>query len=545
MKAGVNQRNEPWQVPSQQASPYPLVSSSPHFLVLPLLLALLCLALFFYRLEDRDLWASHEARAAQNAQALLDSGAWGLPHLYDGKPELQKPPLYYWLVAAAAWLRGQPVDAWTVRLPAALSGSAGVFLVWWMLHRQGRPLAAFLAAGILATAMHYTWLARTARIDMPLTLAVSVTLLGYYISWQAQEKGQGPGRLSLLAAYVALAAGILLKGPVAFVLPAATVALHRWWEGKLPLPWHGRQLVSTARELGLWWGLPLVLLLTAPWFIWANRETGGAFTQSFFWKHNFQRGLGGASDLAAHPWWFYLPRFAFDFLPWTPLLVLLGWLAWRHRWLMEDAEARFGLAWLGAVVGVLSLARFKRADYLLPAYPGAALLLGCLAARWRTQLALQRRWRCSADWAWPASFAAVAAGWWFYLGCVLPEQDQRLDCRPFAAEIRRHAPDNQVLFFRVENHALAFHVGKPIATLLEWENLDVWAASPETIPVILPEEVATQWPQHLASGSLELVQRSADLPRGTLARPLVLMRTRPPRAAGLAHAGTAATPADP
>src|SRR5438552_2330220 len=37
------------------------------------------LFLFFYRLADRDLWSSHEARAAPNAQSILDSGAWTLP----------------------------------------------------------------------------------------------------------------------------------------------------------------------------------------------------------------------------------------------------------------------------------------------------------------------------------------------------------------------------------------------------------------------------------------------------------------------------------
>src|SRR5438874_5216092 len=82
-------------------------------------LLLLCGVLFFYRLADRDLWNSHEGRAAQDAQSMLDQGDWGMPRLYDGEPEMQKPPLYYWLVAAIAQLRAAPVDAWAVRLPAA------------------------------------------------------------------------------------------------------------------------------------------------------------------------------------------------------------------------------------------------------------------------------------------------------------------------------------------------------------------------------------------------------------------------------------------
>ncbi|HEY3788027.1 MAG TPA: hypothetical protein VGL71_04190, partial [Urbifossiella sp.] len=67
--------------------------------------------LFFFRLGHRELYSSHEARAAQNAQRMLDSGEWGLPVLFDGQADLQKPPGYYWLVAAAGWMNGGTVTA--------------------------------------------------------------------------------------------------------------------------------------------------------------------------------------------------------------------------------------------------------------------------------------------------------------------------------------------------------------------------------------------------------------------------------------------------
>src|SRR5436309_15337885 len=77
--------------------------------------------LFLHGLADRDLWNSHEARAGMDAQTMLEDGHWLLPRLYDGHADLQKPPLYYWLVATVTRLRGGSVDAWDVRLPAALS----------------------------------------------------------------------------------------------------------------------------------------------------------------------------------------------------------------------------------------------------------------------------------------------------------------------------------------------------------------------------------------------------------------------------------------
>src|SRR5260370_39748139 len=74
------------------------------FAICTIFLLLLCGVLFYYRLGDRDLWNSHEGRAAQAAQSVLNSGDSLLPHLFDGRIEMQKPPLYYWLVAGVAWL---------------------------------------------------------------------------------------------------------------------------------------------------------------------------------------------------------------------------------------------------------------------------------------------------------------------------------------------------------------------------------------------------------------------------------------------------------
>src|SRR5450432_105382 len=88
--------------------------------------------LMFHGLGARELWSSHEARAAQDAQGLLDSGDWRLPHLFDGRAELQKPPLYYWLTAAIGWLRGH-VDEITVRLPAVLGSILTGLALWFLL----------------------------------------------------------------------------------------------------------------------------------------------------------------------------------------------------------------------------------------------------------------------------------------------------------------------------------------------------------------------------------------------------------------------------
>ena len=120
------------------------------------LTAFLCVIFFFLHLGDRDLASSHEARAAQNAQRILDTGEWALPRLYDGHVEMQKPPLFYWIVALLGALNGGTVDAWCVRLPAALAACGCVFLLllWGQLRAvapapaaAGRPAVGRVPAG--------------------------------------------------------------------------------------------------------------------------------------------------------------------------------------------------------------------------------------------------------------------------------------------------------------------------------------------------------------------------------------------------------------
>jgi 4-amino-4-deoxy-L-arabinose transferase-like glycosyltransferase len=489
-----------------------------------LVLILLCWLLFFRGLGDRDLGSSHEARAAQDAQSILLDQQWGLPRLFDRKVELQKPPLFYWLVAAVAQCQGGSVDAWAVRLPAAGAGLGGVLVLYVLGLRRGRPLAGFLAAALLATAIHYTWLSRTGRIDMPLTLTVSLTLAGYYLAQRCRYEQEGRSAWGwLLLAYIAAALAVLLKGPIGLVLPAAVVGIHLLTEGEVAIRRPGQRWLGLAHELGLWWGIPLVLALTLPWFLWANARTNGHLFQVFFWEHNVERGLGGGR-LRAHPWWFYGPQLAFDFLPWSPLLPLLAWRAVRRGWWRADPEARFGLVWLLTMFLVLSCAGFKRADYLVPAYPGAALFLGSVAER--CYRAAGRRRLLAGGLGLP--LVVVPVGWLLYLGYILPRQEPLQEYRPFAAEIRRLAPAPQlILFFRAEAHAVAFYVGEPIDTLLEWENLDVWAGRPHTYYVVMPSEYAREWPRHLKSGWLEKVCRSGVLAGARHDDPLVLLRTHP------------------
>jgi 4-amino-4-deoxy-L-arabinose transferase-like glycosyltransferase len=487
------------------------------------LLALLVF-LFFFRLGHRELYSSHEARAAQNAQRMLDTGVWGLPVLFDGQADLQKPPGYYWLVAVCGWLNGGTVTAFEARFPATLAGLLTVLMVFGFLKAEGRPTAAWVAAISLATAIHFTAIARTARIDVPLTCAMTAALVCFYrlIADRETDKHDRTDRSFwshcgwLAMSALAAAAGVMLKGPIALALigPVA-VAFMLWERRRLPI-------------LSMAIGTVIVLALSAPWFLWVNQATQGEFFLVFFWHHNVERFTGASPTLASNPWWFYVPRFAADFLPWTPMLILLGARGaspWSSLPLLArrapDSLLRFALCWFTVMFVVLSSAQFKRADYLLPLYPGAAIILGCLYER---QIgSLPPRW---ARWLFAVIAGGSLIGWQVMSFVVEPFEQAREEKLAFSELIRAQAPPpNEVMLFRTESHLLAFHLGRPLLTRVEWHDLNDWLAQPGPHFVVMPPEYVYPAHQIVRSRKLIEVARLEDYTPGKPPRPLVFLRT--------------------
>jgi hypothetical protein len=312
-----------------------------------------------------------------------------------------------------------------------------------------------------------------------------------------------------------LGIGVLLKGPIALVLPGLVAAVA--------LVSAGRPGVRAAWQVlrRTWWGAPWVVLIAAPWFVWANIETDGRLWDTFFWYHNVERGLGGSETLKGNPWWFYAPSCLVDLLPWSLAFPLIVWDWLRHREARCDPESRLGLCWFVAVLVFLSCMSFKRADYLLPAYPGFALLLGGAAERF--WLAYKER-RIAFSWALGTAVVAVCLGWGCYNTCVVPGQENGWPYERLARQIRADS-DRPVIFFRAESHVLAFHLGQPLDTILEWENLQWWVARDFPVYIVMPEDEARDWPNHLGGTRLEEVLRTRDWSAARRDHAMVVLRT--------------------
>jgi 4-amino-4-deoxy-L-arabinose transferase-like glycosyltransferase len=334
-----------------------------------------------WRTDHRGIWSAHEGRAAQNAQSMLDTGDWLMPTLFTGDFDCQKPPLYYWLVAAVSRLLGDRVCAWSVRAPALFAGFIGLAVVYRFASRQWNRTAGLFAVIVLLTTTRYAWLARVGRIDLPLTVVTAAALLGFWNCLErAHNEPAGNHRVATWC-YAMIGLGILLKGPVAAVMVLLPVAVYQWLIRRPVFPVLQGGWQETWRTCRVVPGVFIAAAISLPWFVYAIWISRGQFFWEFFLHHNLERALGSAESLEAGPIWFYIPRLLVDCFPWSLLLPAVVASLWHHRARaceVDNPRVRaylFLLAWIGGQFVFLSVVSFKRAEYLLPIYPALAVLI--------------------------------------------------------------------------------------------------------------------------------------------------------------------------
>jgi 4-amino-4-deoxy-L-arabinose transferase-like glycosyltransferase len=172
---------------------------------------------------------------------------------------------------------------------------------------------------------------------------------------------RAPWTIALLF-WAALAAGILIKGPVAPLLAALTTAAL----------WVSERRGHWLRDLRPIAGIALLAVIVLPWLIAISTATQGAFLRDSLGQ-DFLGKLIGAQESHGAPPLFYLALLIISFWPGT--LFLGPAIAWGWARRRADAE-RFLIAWGVPFWIVLELVPTKLPNYLLPAYPALALMVG-------------------------------------------------------------------------------------------------------------------------------------------------------------------------
>jgi 4-amino-4-deoxy-L-arabinose transferase-like glycosyltransferase len=330
---------------------------------------------------DRD-----ESRFVQATKQMVETSDYVDIRFQDAS-RYKKPIGIYWLQSAAVALSGEGAAApiWVYRLVSMLGIALAVVGIAW----TGTKLFganAGLAAGLMMAAIFATaFEGRDAKTDAML-LACCVAAQGALAQIYLAARRNEPVASHLpWIFWAAQGLGILIKGPVAPLLSVLTVAtlfaFERDWRWLL--------------KLKLMRGVALVLLIVLPWVALITWKSGGAFLQDAVGKDMVAKVASGEESHGLPPG-FYMLTYSLFMWPFGLIAVGAGLQALNR--LHDDPRLRFCLAWYIPFWLVFELIPTKLPHYVLPAYPGMALLIGWLLTLPPQEAnAPLRRWQ---DWLW-------------------------------------------------------------------------------------------------------------------------------------------------
>lgn len=360
-----------WQrvlFPGPSAEPSPLSWRALALLVvLPGLLLYPCLA---FPLFDPD-----EGRYAEIPREMLARGEWVVPYL-QGEPYLDKPPLFYWLVMVSYRLFG--VSDGAARLVPALALHGTLLTAYLFGRRALGGRAAFVGALLLGLAPGFIGMGRLLILDGLLTFWVTLTLVALFQSLNKNHLQWGWWLLAALACGL----GVLTKGPIALLLTAPPIWLHRRLTG-------APRLAGRAARVAY---LAIVLAVALPWYVAVCLRLP-TFARHFLWEHNVLRFLAPFDHL--EPVWFYAPVLLLGLLPATflaPALVRFLLTADEATARRRSPELGFLLLAGGWCVLFFSLSGCKLATYILPAFPPLCLAVGVMVTAHGWEASRGLRW---------------------------------------------------------------------------------------------------------------------------------------------------------
>ena len=346
-----------------------------------IVVALLCIVLtMLVDFSHPYLWGPDEPREAEIAREVLTGRDFITPHLCS-LPFLEKPPLYYDMVAASFAFTGKTTPP-LARLVSVLLGCimlSAVFFFGRMWGGNRRGLLAVLVLESMPQFYRYShWILLDIGVGAFCTLAL--VAFAYLVFWAKN----GQERSALLLFYMTTACAFLTKGVVGIfhvlVIVGAFIVLKRHW-GLF------RRLLSPLSLLAF-------VLPVGIWIYLYYREGGICYLHELFINNVLGRFLRVHYELSGchfyntdlgnrGPWYFYIQRIP-DMIGLALLFLPFTIWNWRKRLVKalsvtanrESDIFLFLIIWAFLPGIFLSFSSTKEVSYVLPSYAGIAIMVG-------------------------------------------------------------------------------------------------------------------------------------------------------------------------
>jgi len=200
------------------------------------LLTAVYLATALISIADLPLLDPDEPRYAGAGRAMAEGGSWLVPE-FNGAPRINKPPLFYWLVAVSDKLAGGATEV-SSRMPSVVMG---LFMLWgtiWLGRKVFGAATGLLAGLVLASTPLFFALSRCCITDMTL----STFMVGALAWLMLGMTGVAPPKKSGWIAAVLFGLAVLTKATAAFAVLLVVVLQRAMSLPKESLPVAARWL---------------------------------------------------------------------------------------------------------------------------------------------------------------------------------------------------------------------------------------------------------------------------------------------------------------
>ena len=299
-----------------------------------------------------------EARYAEISREMFRSGDWLHPTLLNIR-HYHKPPIVFWLTSLGFQLFG--VNAFGARFFLQLSVVAQGALTYGIAQRLFDNHRKALLAALIYLSLPLSLIgARNLTTDCFLTTLVLATIYSmsaYYCQRQVW---------AIYSSALFIGLGFLTKGPAIFVVPFffwIYLMLARKEDYRVPVK---HLLIALLLCVGL--GLS--------WYVMVSRQTPG-LVDYFIGRQVVARVSDDQAFDRSQPFWYYPLILLTTSLPWC-WFYFSSWFRPGYKLRKNALAKQLSIYWLLLPFIIFALSSSKLMMYLLPLYPGIALVLASL-----------------------------------------------------------------------------------------------------------------------------------------------------------------------
>jgi 4-amino-4-deoxy-L-arabinose transferase-like glycosyltransferase len=332
-----------------------MITTRSFYIVLLLCIVTYLLGMVFIPLMDID-----ASQYASMSREMLVNKSY--LQVYDlGVDYLDKPPMLFWLSAVSMKIFG--VHDWAYRLPSFFFAILAVYATYRLALLFYKKEIAQLSAMVLAASQALFLITHDVRCDTMLMGWVALSL------WQMTAWYQTSKWKYFFVAFIAIACGMMTKGPIALLVPAFSFVPHfilrREWKQLFRWEYILGVIIIAVMLVPMSIGLYRQFDLHPGKFI--NGEPIQSGLRFYYWTQSFGRYTGENHFNEMNHFTFLLENMIWSFLPWI-IFFLLGLVFAVKDLVLKKLRLSTKEEWLSTGGFIITYCILARSQAQLPHY---------------------------------------------------------------------------------------------------------------------------------------------------------------------------------